>query len=377
MSQHGTRGSSGAILGDEQHREPKTMKHGLDGVVAAETILCLTDSAKGMIWVRGVSLPTLLAEHGFEGTVALLWDGFAGDGLNRSGIHAAFGQARDAAFADLERWLPMTCGASLFEGVRVALAAQPDSSGPADLVGAMTVAVAALLRAQRGLMPVAPDPALSTAADLLRMFHGVPASASAIDALDTYFTAMVESGLSASSFTARVVASTRASLASAVLGAWGAFTGALHGGAPGPTLDMMEAAEAAPDLDAWIESKLRGGERLMGFGHRVYSGNDPRAEAMRASMQRMGQLAKRLDAAARVEAAVAAAIERVKPGRKLPPNVEIMAALLLEAVGFPREGFTPVFAACRVAGWLAHAMEQQKTGRMIRPMSAYIGPPVG
>ncbi len=353
------------------------MQSGLDGVVAAETILCLTDSARGMIWVRGVPLPTLLANHGFEGTVALLWEGFAEDGLTRAGIAAAFGAARTAAFADLERWLPLARSASLFEGLRLGLAAQPDSSKPADLVGAMTVAVAALLRSQRGLPPVAPDPVLSTAADLLRMFHGVPAPASAVDALDTYFTAMVESGLSASSFTARVVASTRASLASAVLGAWGAFTGALHGGAPGPTLDMLDAAEAAPNLDAWLEAKLRAGDRLMGFGHRVYSGNDPRAEAMRASMRRMGQLAKRLDFATRVETAVAAAIERVKPGRELPPNVEIMAALLLNAVGFPRDGFTPVFAACRVAGWLAHAMEQQKTGRMIRPTSAYVGPPVG
>jgi citrate synthase len=353
------------------------MQRGLDGVVAAETILCLTDSARGMIWVRGVPLPVLLAEHGFEGTVALLWDGFAGDGLTRSGITAAFGVARVAAFADRERWWPLARGATLYEGVRLALAAQPDSSAPADLVGAMTVAVAALLRAGRGLPAVAPDPTLSTAADLLRMFHGAAAPDSAVAALDTYFTAMVESGLSASSFTARVVASTRASLTSAVLGAWGAFTGALHGGAPGPTLDMLDAAEAAPDLDAWLEAKLRAGERLMGFGHRVYSGNDPRAEAMRASLERMGHLAKRLAFAQRVERGVAAAIERVKPGRKLPPNVEIMAALLLDAVGFPREGFTPVFAACRVAGWLAHAMEQQKTGRMIRPTSAYVGPAVG
>ena len=351
------------------------MQTGLDGVVAAETILCLTDSARGMLWVRGVNLPTLLADHGYEGTVALLWDGFAGDGLTRASMQAGFGAARMAAFADLDRWLPMVRGRSLYEAVRFALAAQPDSSQPADLVG--TVAVAVLLRAQRGLPPVAPDPALSTAADLLRMFHGAPAPDSAVGALDTYFTAMVESGLSASSFTARVIASTRASLTSAVVGAWGAFTGSLHGGAPGPTLDLLDAAAGVPDLDSWLEAKLRGGERLMGFGHRVYAGNDPRAEAMRASLQRMGQLAGRLDFATRVEQAVAAAMDRVKPGRKLPPNVEIMAALLLDAVGFPRDGFTPVFAACRVAGWLAHAMEQQKNGRMIRPTSAYVGPAVG
>ena len=353
------------------------MRSGLDGVVAAETILCHTDAASGMLWVRGIPLRELLASHGFEGTVALLWDGFAGENLTRAGMCDAFGLARSAAYANISQWLPQARERTLFEAVRIGLAFQPDSSEPAALVGAMTVAVAALLRARLGKPPVPPDPALTTAADLLRMFHGSPAPDAAVDALDTYFTAMVESGLSASSFTARVIASTRASLACAVLGAWGAFSGALHGGAPGPTLDMLDAAEAAPDLDAWLELKLRGGERLMGFGHRVYRGNDPRAEAMRDSLQRMGPLAKRLAFASTVEERVAAVIERVKPGRTLPPNVEIMAALLLDAVGFRRDGFTPVFAACRVAGWLAHAMEQQKTGRMIRPTSAYVGPPVG
>ena len=187
---------------------------------------------------------------------------------------------------------------------------------------------------------------------------------------------MAESGLSASAFTARVVASTRASLAASVLAAWCAFTGALHGGAPGPTLDMLDAAEAEADLESWLEAKLRAGERLMGFGHRVFRGNDPRAEAMRRRMQAMGPHAGRLAFADRLEKAVAVAIERVKPGRTLPPNVEIMAALLLDAVGIPREAFTLVFAVGRSAGWLAHAMEQQKTGRMIRPVSAYVGPPI-
>ena len=194
-----------------------------------------------------------------------------------------------------------------------------------------------------------------------------------VAALDTYFTVMGESGLSASAFTARVVASTRASLACAVLGAWCAFTGALHGGAPGPTLDLLDEAEGTADLDGWLEAKLRAGERLMGFGHRVFRGNDPRAEAMRLAMTRMGPMAGRLTFATRLEAAVAAAIERVKPGRTLPPNVEIMAALLLDAVGFPREAFTPVFAVGRSAGWIAHALEQRKTGRMIRPVSRYVG----
>ncbi len=353
------------------------MASGLDGVIAAETILSHTDRTNGMVWVRGHDLPTLVAHHGFEGTVALLWDGFAGEGLSRTAVAAAFGQARLAAYETIPAWFAETAGRSLFEGLRIAIAAQSDRADAAALVGALTVAVPALVRQASGLSPIAPDPALSTAGDLLRMLTGVPSEAVKIAALDTYFTVMAESGLSASAFTARIVASTRASLTASVLAAWCAFTGALHGGAPGPTLDMLDAAAAVPDLESWLEARLRAGERLMGFGHRVFQGNDPRAEAMRGSMRAMGPHAGRLDFADRLERAVAAAIARVKPGRTLPANVEIMAALLLDAVGIPRDAFTLVFAVGRSAGWLAHAMEQQKTGRMIRPTSAYVGPPIG
>jgi citrate synthase len=353
------------------------MASGLNGIIAAETILSVSDQTNGMVWVRGHNLPALVADHGFEGTVALLWDGFAGEGLTRSGISDAFGQARIDAFATLQAWLPQAGGRPLFEGVRIAIAAQPDTADATALVAALTVAVPALVRQASGLSPVAPDPSLSTAGDLLRMLRGAPPEPANIAALDTYFTVMAESGLSASAFTARVVASTRACLTASVLAAWCAFTGALHGGAPGPTLDLLDAAEAVADLESWLEAKLRSGERLMGFGHRVFHGNDPRAEAMRRSMQAMGPDAGRLAFADRLEKAVAVAIDRVKPGRTLPPNVEIMAALLLDAVGIPREAFTLVFAVGRSAGWLAHAMEQQKTGRMIRPTSAYVGPPIG
>lgn len=353
------------------------MSAGLDGVVAAETILSDTDRSSGMVWVRGHDLPDLVANHGFEGMIALLWEGFAGSGLTRTGIEARFGAARMAAFDALGGWLPMTSGRPLFEGMRIALAMLPDAAGPDAVIGTLTVAVPALLRQADGDAPLPPDPGLTTAADLLRMLHGVPPDPARAAALDCYFTVMGESGLSASAFTGRCVASTRASLPAAVLAAWCAFTGTLHGGAPGPTLDLLDAAEAQADLDGWLEARLRAGERLMGFGHRVFHGNDPRAEAMRRSLARMGPMAGRLAFANRLENAVAGAIERVKPGRKLPPNVEIMAALLLDAVGIPRAGFTPVFAVGRAAGWIAHALEQQATGRMIRPTSAYVGPPIG
>jgi citrate synthase len=352
------------------------MADGLDGVVAAETILSHTDPANGMVWVRGHDLPALVARYGFEGTVALLWDGFAGKNLTRDGMTESLGKARCAAFETTRAWLPQTAGRSLFEGMRIAIAAQPDVADAMALVGALTLAVPALVRQSRGLAPIAPNPALTTAADLLHMLRGHETDPAKAAALDIYLTVMAESGLSASAFTARVVASTRASLTASVLAAWCAFTGALHGGAPGPTLDMLDAAEAAEDLEAWAEERLRTGQRLMGFGHRVFSGNDPRAEAMRRAVRGMSPRAGRLDFAVRLEQAVAVAIQRVKPGRTLPPNVEIMAALLLDAVDIPREAFTLVFAVGRCAGWLAHAMEQQKTGRMIRPVSAYVGPPI-
>lgn len=347
------------------------MSGGLDGVVVAETVLSHSDPAAGMAWVRGHDLPDLVANYGFEGTVALLWEGFAGEGLTRAGMTEALGAARVAAYANLGQWLGLAHGRSPLEAMRLGLSSLPDSASGTELVGAMTVIVPALLRADRASIP--PDPTLSTAADLLRMWHGEPSDPAMIAALDTYFTVMAESGLNASTFTARIVASTRASLTDAVLAAWCAFTGPLHGGAPGPTLDLLDAAQAAPDLDAWLEERLRSGQRLMGFGHRVFRGNDPRAEAMRLALTRMGPLAGRLAFASHLASRVAIVVERVKPGRSLPPNVEIMAALLLDAVGFPREAFTPVFAVGRCAGWVAHALEQRQNGRMIRPTSRYVG----
>ena len=302
-----------------------------------------------------------------------MWDGFAGSGLTRAGIGADLAAGRSAAFDDLANWLPDAKPRPLAEGVRQCLARLPDGAPPAAIVAALSVAVPALLRAARGEAPLRPDPTLGTAADLLRMLRGVPAGEPSVAALDTYFAVMAESGLSGSSFTARVIASTRASLVCAVLGAWCAFTGPLHGGAPGPTLDLLDVLAVTDDVDGWIERKLVAGERLMGFGHRVFRGNDPRAEAMRAALRRMGPAANRLAFAEYVQQRVAAVLARVKPGRSLPANVEIAAALLLDAVGIPREAFTPVFAVSRCAGWLAHAMEQRQTGRMIRPTSRYIG----
>ena len=351
------------------------MDSGLEGVVAAETVLSHSDGRRGIMWVRGHTLDELVAGYGFEGAVALLWEGFAGDGLSRAAVHDALGEARVAAFARIGDWLDLAARRPLLEGVRLALAQLPEDSAPAAILGLLPVAIAALLRTRRGQAPVAPDAALGTAADLLRMVHGAPASAPMAEALDAYLTVVIDNGLNASAFTARVIASTRASLAAAALGAWCAFAGPLHGGAPGPTLDLIDELAASGDIDGAIERKLAAGERLMGFGHRVFRDRDPRAVALRGAMQRLGPGAGRLAFAGEIEARVAAVFARLKPGRPpLQPNLEINAALLLDAVGIPREAFTPVFAVGRAPGWLAHAMEQQQQGRLIRPSSAYVGP---
>ena len=346
---------------------------GLDGVIAADTVLSHVDGARGILLVRGRTLAELVERHGYEGAVALLWEGFVGSGLTREATRASLGAARARAFARRDAWLGAAAGRPLGEGLRIALAAVPDDSAPADIVAQLPVAIAALVRARQGAAPVAPDPGLGVAADLLRMMTGAPAEPRLAAALDAYITTVIDNGLSASTFTARIVASTRASLASAAVGAYCAFTGPLHGGAPGPTLDLLDGAAAAPDVDAWLDAKLKAGERLMGFGHRMFKVRDPRADVLRAALDKLGPDAGRLRFAAEFEHRALAALERAKPGRALQSNVELNAALLLEAVGVPRDGFTPVFAMARSAGWIAHALEQQQTGRMIRPTARYVG----
>jgi citrate synthase len=350
------------------------MNRGLEGVVVADTVLSDADSAAGKLWMRGVALADLVVRYGYEGTVALLWDGFAGEGLDRARVQAILGAARVGAFARLNGWLPTASSMTTEVGVRLCIATLPDDSDPASIVAALSVAVPALERARNGQAPLPPDPTLATAADFLRTLHGELPDAAGVRALDIYFTCMADSGLGPSSFAARVIASTRASLSASVLGALCAFSGPLHGGAPARTLDLLDELKQADDMDALIERKLRAGERLMGFGHRLFRGNDPRADAFRTALRQMDSTADKLVLAEQVETRVAAVVERVKPGRKLPANVELMASLLLDAVGIRRDAFTSVFAVARCAGWIAHALEQQQTGRMFRPASRYIGP---
>ena len=223
-----------------------------------------------------------------------------------------------------------------------------------------------------------PDPALSHAADTLRMLRGKPATPGEVVALDTYLVTVSDHGLNASTFAARVIASTRAGLTSAVLGGISALKGPLHGGAPGPIIEMLDGIGQPENARAWIEEALARGDRLMGFGHRVYRVRDPRADALKAAVRKLTEgsntMPGRLAFAEAVESSVLAILKARKPDRSLQTNVEFYTALLLEALAFPPSAFTCVFATGRVAGWIAHAREQLAGGRLIRPQSRYVGP---
>jgi citrate synthase len=231
-----------------------------------------------------------------------------------------------------------------------------------------------MMRARKGLAPVAPNPQLGHVADFMRMLRGTPATAAEVAALEAYLVTVMEHGMNASTFTARVIASTRAGVVAAVVGAIGALKGPLHGGAPGPVLDMLDAIGSVDRIDEWLDAELASGQRLMGFGHRIYKVRDPRADVLKREVGKLRTDGNtRLAFAEEVERRALRALAAHKPDRPLDTNVEFYTALLLEAVGLDRELFTSVFAMGRVVGWTAHVYEQVLTGRLLRPQSEYVG----
>jgi citrate synthase len=365
----------GVNLGDFQ------MIDGLEGVVAAETVLSEVDGEAGRLVIRGCSLDQLSGQVPYEAVVHRLFEGFFSDLPDVAALTGVLGQARAEVFghvtaldADLRRL-------STIEAVRALMARLPDGDDLATalrLVAAPAVFTPAVARARRGLEPIAPDPGLSHAADILRMIKGRAPTAAETAGLDAYLVTVSDHGLNASTFAARVVASTHAGLASAVLAGISALKGPLHGGAPGPIIEMLDQIGEPANARAWIEAALDRGDRLMGFGHRVYRVRDPRADALKGAVRRLTEGSNtapgRLAFAEAVEVAALAILKARKPDRSLQTNVEFYTALLLESLDFPPDAFTCVFGIGRVSGWIAHAREQIAGGRLIRPQSIYVGP---
>jgi citrate synthase len=360
-------------------KKETAMSDGLEGVIAAETVLSEVDGKAGRLVIRGLSLDELAGNTTFEQAAHLLFDGFFED-LPQD-LAPALGRARAEVFAEVSAIDDGLLALGPVEAMRALTARLPDGDDLATalrLLAAPAVFTTAVLRAKAGEQPVAPDPKLGHAADILRMLRGRAPSASEAAALDAYLVTVCDHGLNASTFAARVIASTRAGLTSAVLGGISALKGPLHGGAPGPVIEMLDAIGEPENARAWIENALGHGERLMGFGHRIYRVRDPRADALKKAVRRMSEgsnvLPGRLAFAEAVEAAALAILKERKPDRSLDTNVEFYTALMLEALAFPPSSFTCVFAMGRVAGWLAHSREQLAGGRLIRPDSRYVGP---
>lgn len=347
------------------------MNSGLEDVVAAETVLSDVDGEAGRLIIRGHPLEALAGYSSFEQIVHLLLGGFFDDLPGTERLAWMLGQARVDVFERVCPSLPLLADLPIYDAMRAALALMPDGVALEDalrLIAAPAVLIPALLRQSWEEPAIAPDPSRSHAEDVVRMLGRDAGGA----ALDAYLVTVSDHGLNASTFAARVVASTQAGLTSAVLAGLGALKGPLHGGAPGPVIDMLDSIAAEGDARAWIDRALDRGDRLMGFGHRIYRVRDPRADALKAALKTFGRVGDRLKFAEEVERIALLALRQRKQSRVIETNVEFYTALLLEAVGFPKDSFTGVFAMGRVVGWIAHAREQALTGRLIRPKSVYV-----
>ena len=354
---------------------------GLEGVVSTRTRLSDVDGEAGRLVIAGFPVEELAVRASFEETLYLLWNG----GLPDEGRLANLGRelAARRAIERISLSVLREAGEHVapMDALRMAtgtLGLEGDDRGDAlRLVAAFPTIVAAHWRLSRGLEPVAPDPGLGHAANYLYMLSGEVPSIERVRALEAYLITVSDHGMNASTFAARVILSTRSDFVSAVVGAIGALKGPLHGGAPGPALDVVFEIGEASRAEEYLRAKLERGERLMGFGHRIYKVRDPRADVLAHAAQRLykadadGELYR---LALAVEEVALGLLKEYKPGRDIQTNVEFYTALLLHGLGLPTELFTPTFAVGRVAGWTAHLFEQRALDRLIRPRSEYTGP---
>jgi citrate synthase len=332
-------------------------------MVEIETELSKVDGAGGALTYRGRDVADVAGQGSLETVLAWLWEGR--DPVGDEGL----GEARAWVNAQRERLRPALELQDGMTSLQAAVALLPEPT-PRQLVAAVGVCGAWWVSGR--VDPV--DPGARHADDLLRLAVGSH-EPSAARAFGIYLGTVADHGTNASTFAARVVASTGAGDQGAVGAALAALAGPLHGGAPGPVLDMLDAVERPAAAADWVAAELRAGRRIMGMGHRVYRARDPRAALLEAAADELGADAGRRALARAVEAAATEQLGQRHPQRALRANVEFATAVLLEALGLPRRGLSVAFAMGRVVGWLAHTAEQRRRGRLIRPRSRYVGVP--
>ncbi len=361
---------------------------GLEGIVVAETTVGDVRGLEGFFHYRQYSAVDLAEQRSLEDVWHLLFKGE----LPSAAESAAFGTAvrsrrtmppglstllpalsKQGAPLDVLRTAVSVLGAERGWRPTHDIGADELSDQALGLCAVVPTILAAAHRLRYGDEPVAPRDDLGFVANYLFMLTGEEPSPLQARAIEQYMILTIDHGFNASTFTARVVTSTGADLAAAIVAAIGALSGPLHGGAPSRALDMLDAIETADRAEAYVRHAVESGQRIMGFGHRVYKTDDPRSLLLRSVSERLG--GPLVEFSQSVERTTVDVLAELKPGRQLYTNVEFYAGVVMHTCGIPREMFTPTFAAGRVIGWCTHVMEQAAHNRLIRPAARYVGPP--
>jgi citrate synthase len=346
-------------------------KPGLEGVIAFETEIAEPDKAGGSLRYRGVDIEDLIGQVSFGDVWGLLVDGRFGTGLPPAEPFPVPVHSGDIR-VDVQSAVAMLAP---YWGLSQLLDID-DEQTRRDLARVSVTALSFIAQAARGLgLPAVPQKDIDKAGTIverfMRRWRGDP-DPRHVKAVDAYFISAAEHGMNASTFTTRVVASTGADVAACISSGIGALSGPLHGGAPSRVLHMIEAVERSGDAEGYVKGVLDRGERLMGFGHRVYRAEDPRARVLRRTARDLG--APRFEVAEALERAALAELQARKPDRVLATNVEFWSAVVLDFAEVPAHMFTSMFTCARVAGWSAHILEQKRLGRIVRPSARYVGP---
>ena len=354
---------------------------GLEGVVVASTNVSHVFGEEGRLVFRGYEINELAGKATYEEVCHLLWKGRLPTRAELDQLNSQMRSQRSLPDnGQVFHILPKTTEpmSALRTGASAVAAMLPIEGTPTlDQAIALTARfptlVAAFHRIRNGLAPIAPRADLGHAANYLYMLTGEVPPEAHVRSLDTYLILLADHGMNASTFTARVIASTESDLGSCIVGGIGALKGPLHGGAPALVMDMLDAIGSADNIQPWINNALDTHRKLMGFGHRVYKTTDPRAEILR-SMAQQSSTPEFFALARGTEVYALDELHRRKPDQRLYTNVEFYSAAVLNSVGLPRDLYPPTFAVSRVAGWTAHVLEQLVGNRLIRPQSEYVGP---
>lgn len=358
----------------------KPNKGGLEGVVAATTAISKVDGTAGRLIYRGYNIHDLARTCTFEEVAHLLWFGHLPNQKELSELHEKFVAERTIPDLVLETLRGFPTKTEPMDALRTAvsiwgaltISGKPTIDQAIAATARLPLFLSAFNRIRHGQEPLASRPELGHAANYLYTLTGELPKDEHVQGLNSYLVLLADHGMNASTFTARIVASTESDIASSLVAALGALKGPLHGGAPSKVQDMLHTIGSIDNSEPWLRDAITHGGRLMGFGHRVYKTTDPRAEELR-EMARVAD-PDNFKLARYVEEKAIALLDELKPGRRLYTNVEYYSSALMNAVGLSGDLFTPTFAVSRSAGWTAHILEQVNNNRLIRPEAEYTGP---